>query len=119
MGGGSGGRRSERGAEQAAVDRDGNLLVPMDWRRVLVRRTDVPVPRLLRGAIRLEAFAGSGLGLQVPDATALGAYSLQGAPLPPIFTGTSSWAFVTACASSIGSKASVLILKLAARGPMP
>jgi len=59
----------------------------MDWHRVLVRRTDVPVPRLLRGSIRIEAFPGTGVPLSIPDATALGAFSLQGAPLPPICGG--------------------------------
>src|SRR5262249_5178963 len=68
------------------VDRAGNLLLPMDWRRVLVRRDDVPVPRLLRGTTTLEAFAGSGIPLRLQDDSLLGSFSLSGTRLPPIFT---------------------------------
>ena len=68
------------------VDRAGNLLLPMDWRRVLVRREDVPVPRLLRGATVLEAFEGSGVPLRLRDDSLLGSFSLTGTRLPPIFT---------------------------------
>jgi len=69
-----------------AVDRAGNLLVPMDWRGVLVRRADVPVARLLRGTVTLEAFEGSGQPLRLEDDSLLGSYSLSGTRLPPIFT---------------------------------
>ncbi len=68
------------------VDGAGNLLVPMDWRRVLVRRAEVPVPRLLRAAVTLEAFEGSGVPVRLPDESPLGSFSLRGTQLPPLFT---------------------------------
>lgn len=74
------------GEAHLTVDRAGNLLVPMDWRRVLVRRADVPVARLLRGSVGLEAFEGSGMPLRLPDDSVLGSFSLRGVPLPPIFS---------------------------------
>lgn len=100
---------------QAAVDGAGNLLVPMDWRRVLVRRSDVPVPRLLRGSIRLEAFEGTGLPLRAPDATVLGAFSVQGAPLPPIFTPQRDPSDETRLTLFGSSDAPVAVLRIARR----
>src|SRR5262249_52729126 len=40
------------------VDTDGNVLVPFDWRGVLVQRDKVPVARLLRATSTVEAFEG-------------------------------------------------------------
>lgn len=67
------------------VDGAGNLLVPMDWRGVLVDDNAVPVARLLRGASPLEAFTGSGQPLRVPGREFLGSFSMTGAKLPPLF----------------------------------
>lgn len=44
-----------------AVDAAGNVLVPMDWRGILVERDAVPVARLLRASTSLEAFEGGGV----------------------------------------------------------
>jgi len=91
------------------VDSDGNALVPMDWRGVLVVRDRVPIPRLVRGVASLPAFAagprcvgGSASGaacasdaacpdgtcvanVLVPGRSFLSSYSPRGHRLPPIF----------------------------------
>jgi Tol biopolymer transport system component len=67
------------------VDATGNLLVPMDWRGVLVQRDAVPVARLLRATTSVEAFEGRGIPIHVPDSSILGSYSREGTRLPPIF----------------------------------
>lgn len=52
---------------RVAVDEGGNLLIPMDWRGVLVDRDAVPVARLLRGSSGVEAFFDLGLPLLVSN----------------------------------------------------
>ncbi len=71
---------------RVALDAAGSLLVPMDWRGVLVRQADVPKPRLLRGVLDLEAFAGSGVPLRLPDPPLLGSFSVEGDRLPPLLS---------------------------------
>ncbi|MBY0276359.1 hypothetical protein K2Z84_13520 [Candidatus Binatia bacterium] len=63
---------------RAAVDLDGNLLLPMAWQGVLTRDQGLPVPRLIR--TRLE----SPLPLVIPDQVFLDSYSPEGGELPPI-----------------------------------
>src|SRR5207247_1623502 len=41
------------------VDTAGNLLLPMDWRGVVVNRDAVPFPRLLGGGTLLEVISGT------------------------------------------------------------
>ncbi|TMA47884.1 MAG: hypothetical protein E6J83_04050 [Deltaproteobacteria bacterium] len=60
------------------VDTAGNLLLPMDWRGVLVNRDAVPVPRLLRGSTPLEAFPRSGTPIRIPNAAFLGSFTPEG-----------------------------------------
>jgi len=67
------------------VDTAGNLLLPMDWRGVLVNRNAVPVPRLLRGSTPLEAFAGTGAPVRIPGPAFLASFTPDGRKLPPIF----------------------------------
>src|SRR5439155_1539139 len=67
------------------VDTAGNLLLPMDWRGVLVNPNAVPVPRLLRGSTPLEAFAGTGTPVRIPGAAFLASFTPEGRKLPPIF----------------------------------
>ncbi len=67
------------------TDADGNLLLPVDMRGVLVNRDQVPVARLLRGATLAEAFATSGQPVQLPGDAYLGSFTATGARLPPIF----------------------------------
>src|SRR5262249_12434957 len=50
-----------------AIDAGGNMLVPMDWRGVVVDNDQVPVARLLRGRTDLEAFIGRGAPILLPD----------------------------------------------------
>jgi cysteine-rich repeat protein len=68
------------------TDAAGNALVPFDWRGVLVRLEDVPIPRLVRASTSLPAFAGSAAPVQVPDDTFLASFSPEGHRLPPLFT---------------------------------
>lgn len=65
-------------------DADGNLLLPMDWRGILVQSSNVPVPRLLSGTGSAEAFTGLTL-LAIPGQSFLASYTREGAILPPIF----------------------------------
>jgi hypothetical protein len=67
------------------VDTAGNLLVPMDWRGVLVNRDAVPVPRLLRASLPIEAFRGTRTPIRIPGPAFLGSFSPEGRKLPPIF----------------------------------
>lgn len=69
-----------------AVDAAGNLLVPMDWRGVLVRRGDVPVARLLQGTATVSAFPDREVPLHLADARLLGSFSVQGTRLPPLLS---------------------------------
>jgi hypothetical protein len=69
-----------------AVDEAGNVLIPMDWRGVLVNRQGVPVPRLLRGSTPLEAVTGAGLPIRIPGPAFLGSYDYTtGRKIAPIF----------------------------------
>jgi Tol biopolymer transport system component len=82
-----------------AVDTAGNVLLPMDWRGILVDRDAVPVARLLRASSSVEAYAGRGAPIVIPDLSVLGSYSPEGVKLPPLFdpqrdpsaTGTSTF----------------------------
>lgn len=67
------------------TDADGNLLIPMDWRGILVRKNDVPVPRLLRAASSLEAFAGLSGPISLPSGEFVDSYTVEGGLLPPVF----------------------------------
>ena len=70
---------------RVAVDGAGNLLLPMDWRGILVNRDAVPVARLLRASSAVEAFEGRGAPILIPDLTVLASYSPEGVKLPPLF----------------------------------
>lgn len=70
---------------QATIDATGDLLVPVDWTGILVRRDDVPVPRLLRAATALAAFPGSPAPIRIPALGFLQSYSPEGRRLPPLF----------------------------------
>lgn len=68
-----------------AVDRDGNLLVPVDWRGILVDRDAVPVARLLRGTVSAPAFQGELAPFAIAARVSVGSFSPEGVRLPPIF----------------------------------
>lgn len=67
-----------------AVDRDGNLLLPMDWRGVLVDPT-FPIARLLRGQSTIAAFAGGEAPIRLTSNASLSSFAPEGNRLPPIF----------------------------------
>ncbi|MGH7895196.1 MAG: hypothetical protein ACREQL_11050 [Candidatus Binatia bacterium] len=67
------------------VDGAGNMLLPMDWRGILVDRDAVPVARLLRASSTVESFEGRGAPIIIPDLTVLASYSPEGVKLPPLF----------------------------------
>jgi Tol biopolymer transport system component len=61
------------------VDTAGNLLLPMDWRGVLVRENNIPVPRLVHATIAPP------VPVTVPARSFLASFAPEGALLPPIF----------------------------------
>ncbi len=96
----------------ATVDRDGNLLIPVDWSRLvlndtfqgldgndipLIRRIqnglglgkqsiELPIARLVLFETDVDAFTGGRKqAIQLPDRTYLRAYTPGGVRLPPIF----------------------------------
>jgi len=69
------------------TDVDGNVLVPMDYRSVLVRLEGLPIPRLIRGDITVDAFASvPGVGIEVPEQGFLQSYSPEGRRVLPLFS---------------------------------
>lgn len=66
------------------IDTAGNVLLPVDWRGVLVDQ-GVPIARLLRGGTTFAAFPGQQQPVAVPSRAFLSSYSPQGSKLPPIF----------------------------------
>jgi cysteine-rich repeat protein len=67
------------------IDAAGNLLVPMDWRGILVNRDAVPVARQLRARSDVEAFPGRGAPILIPDPSVLKSFSPEGVPILPVF----------------------------------
>ena len=68
-----------------AVDQAGNLLLPMDWRGILVEQGQVPVPRLLRASLAVMASALTSGPIRIPGRSFLASYAPEGALLPPVF----------------------------------
>jgi Tol biopolymer transport system component len=67
------------------VDTAGNVLLPVDWRSVLVASA-VPVPRLLRGSSSVDTGLSARPGpIHIPGGEFLRSFTLEGAPLPPVF----------------------------------
>ncbi len=73
------------------TDRDGNILLPMDWRGVLLGNA-VPVARLLRGSSALAAFSAGNGTIKIPGDGFLSSLSPEGGLLPPVFEPQSSFA---------------------------
>src|SRR5262249_12760124 len=63
----------------AAIDADGNILVPFNWQGVLLSQLGVPVPRLVRATIQPP------MPFTIPDQVFLGSFTPEGLPLPPVF----------------------------------
>jgi Tol biopolymer transport system component len=64
-----------------ALDKDGNLLLPVAWQQILIPGP-VPIPRLLRARFT------SPLPFSVPDQVFAGSFTPEGGKLPPIFEPT-------------------------------
>lgn len=75
------GRQSEL---RFTTDAAGNLLLPVDWRGVLLGEA-VPLARLLRGATSVPAFPDRDTPIRIPGRSFLRSFSPNGGPLPPIF----------------------------------
>ena len=67
------------------TDAAGNLLVPVDWRGILVRAGSVPVPRLLRGTGSVLQSAMISAPIRIPSQEFVDSYTPEGLLLPPIF----------------------------------
>jgi Tol biopolymer transport system component len=63
---------------RVTTDREGNVLLPMNWQGILVP-SSIPVPRLLRAAIAPL------VPLQLPGASFMASLTPEGGPLAPIF----------------------------------
>src|SRR5438876_1203665 len=100
------------------VDTAGNLLLPMDWRGVLVNRDAVPVPRLLRGSTPLEAFAGTGTPVRVPGPAFLASFTPEGRKLPPIFDPQADPTDPSATTCFGSADAPARVLRIARRVPV-
>lgn len=67
------------------LDAEGNVLLPMDWRGILLGQ-GVPIARLLRASSTVDADPLIGPGpIRIPSNAFLHAYSPEGGLLPPIF----------------------------------
>ncbi len=67
-----------------ALDVEGHILLPIDWRGILID-AGLPIARLLRGSSDVQAFPDSSAPIAIPDRSFLGSYSPEGTKLPPIF----------------------------------
>lgn len=96
---------------KSTVDADGNILMPADWRGVLVRLGGAPVPRIVRTTFR------SPLAFARPTAASLGSYTPEGARLPPIFEPKADPSIVTPNVVSLfgSTDAPYTILRIARR----
>jgi Tol biopolymer transport system component len=64
---------------RVALDREGNLLIPVYWQGVVVKDGDQPVPRLLNATIAPP------VPVTIPDAVFVSSLTTEGQRLPPIF----------------------------------
>lgn len=68
------------------TDVAGNVLLPIDWRAVLVRVAGTPYPRLVSGTSGVPAFLTGPAAIRLPGASAISAWAPNGIKLPPVFT---------------------------------
>jgi len=66
------------------IDAEGNALMPMDWRGILLGQ-GVPIARLLRASTTVEADLMFHGPVRIPSNAFLHSYSPEGGLLPPIF----------------------------------
>ena len=98
------------------VDSAGNVLMPMDWRGILVGE-GVPIARLLQASASVEAFIGGGQPIRVPSNAFLHSFSPEGRVLPPIFDPQAAPTAVNESTFFGSADAPATILRLARRGP--
>ena len=68
------------------ADKDGNVLVPINWQAVLVRQADTPVPRLLRAVLAPQLPSPfPPISIQLPGPSFVASFTPEGGPLAPIF----------------------------------
>ena len=69
------------------VDASGNVLVPMDYQKILVRIGGRPFPRLVRGGTSIDAFLGlpGSAPIAIASRSFLSSWSPEGVRLPPVF----------------------------------
>jgi hypothetical protein len=101
---------------QFTLDAGGNVLLPVDWRHVLVRDDGAPVPRLLHGSTSIEAFAGVH-PIRLPGPAFLASYTPEGILLPPIFVPQQDPTSTNELTLFGSSDAPYSILRIARRGP--
>ena len=99
------------------IDASGNLLAPVDWSGVLVRRDEVPVPRLLDAASMLHAFDGLTGVLRVTSLGFLESFSPEGRRLPPLFEQQADLTQADALRLFGSADASYTVLRLNRRAP--
>ncbi len=104
---------------RSAVDRDGNLLIPLEFRATLPARPGDPLARILAGQTDIDAStANPGVPISIPAATQadpfefVRSYNVAGRPIPPVLEVGSSGDSIF---GSIDAAESVL--RLAAREP--
>jgi cysteine-rich repeat protein len=68
------------------TDRDGNVLIPWDYRGVLARQDGVPIARKVKGGTSIEPFQDQGGSLRIPRKGFLSSHAPEGLRLIPIFT---------------------------------
>lgn len=108
---------AEQTESRLAVDRDGNLLVPVDWTGVLVRDAEVPVPRLLGAQTSIPAFSGLSGSVRIPGASFLESFSPEGRRLPPLFEHKVDTETSTALRLFGSADAAYTVLRLDRRAP--
>jgi hypothetical protein len=98
------------------IDASGNVLMPMDWRGVILG-DQVPIARVLRASTSIPAFPDGSAPIQVPNPAFLHSYSLQGGLLPPIFNPQADPTAQHELAVFGTADAPATVLRLARRSP--
>jgi hypothetical protein len=100
------------------TDVDGNVLVPWDYRDVLLRVGGVPVPRIGRGRAVFDPFASDVVveSLFLPKDGFFSSYAPEGLRLPPIFTPIADTSSAATLFGTIDAARGVM--RLARRSPI-
>lgn len=100
-----------------ALDRDGNILIPMDWRGILAGK-GIPIARQLRTTFAGPAFPGTTRAIRLPGSTFLSSYSPEGGLLPPIFEPQTDPTAANELVLFGTADAATTVLRLARRSPL-